>query len=70
MIKKLFDENQSSILRHCIDVGATSVDEISEKLITFGELTTSNKMDALMSVYSMLLNGNFNCSRYGLFDFY
>ena len=72
VIKKLFDENQNSILRHCIEVEATSVDEISEKLIQFGDITTSNKMDALMRVYSMLLNGNLNFSRLSdrLFNFY
>lgn len=64
VIKKIFDEDQISKFHHHIDTGATSIDEISEKLVQFGVITTSNKIGALMSVYSMLLKGNFDFSRW------
>ena len=67
MIKELFEENHISGLQLCINTGVTSVDEISEQLINFGDITTSNKTDALTTVYSILNKGNFDFSFWFIF---
>ena len=67
LINKIFEKEQVASLQQLIDSKATSVDDISEVLMTFGEITRTRREDALLSVYSMLLNGKFCYLNYDYF---
>ena len=57
ILHKIFDQKQISSLQQLVDSKVASVDEISDKLIKFGNITQNNRVDALLSVYSSLLKG-------------
>ena len=56
LITKIFNDDQVSILRDIIDAGAT-VDQISDSLLKFGSITKTNREDAILYVFTMLLKG-------------
>ena len=66
LLRKGFRKEDISSLEHFVNYGVTA-DDISDTLKKFGKVTTRNKEDALMSVYSMLLRGEFWFNLDGLF---
>ena len=56
--RKGFSKEDSSILEQSVAYGIT-VDDISMTLNKFGNVTTTNKEDARLSVNTMLLKGKF-----------
>ena len=57
--RKGFSKEDSTILEQSVAYGIT-VDDISKTLNKFGNVTTTNKEDARLSVYTMLLKGKFS----------
>ena len=52
------EKEDISFLREAMNCDAKA-DEVMEALKKFGNITSSNKIDALMSIYSLLLKGQF-----------
>ena len=50
------EKEDISFLREAMNYDAKA-DEVMEALKKFGNITSSNKIDALMSIYSLLLKG-------------